>query len=88
MISFDRENSPSEEQYTHSEDKISSWSQTDAQIRLSSPDQPWMLEFWVKNIQDNDDVTGHYFTDETSANFTNLFLLEPRVTGVTLRREF
>ena len=44
-----------------------------------------MFEMWAKNLQDNNDVTGHYFTDPTSANFTNLFLLEPRTFGGTIR---
>ena len=64
-------------------DKISSWSQTDAQIRLSSPGEPWMLEFWVKNIQDNDDVTGHYFTDENVRQ-----LHEPVHSGAARHRRY
>jgi outer membrane receptor protein involved in Fe transport len=74
--------------YNDKKDIIDSWEQLDASIRLAQPDGAWSFELWGKNLQGNDDVTGHYFTDPTSANFTNLFILEPRTFGGTIRYEF
>jgi outer membrane receptor protein involved in Fe transport len=74
--------------YNDKKDIIDSWQQLDASVRLAQPDGPWSLELWAKNLQGNDDVTGHYFTDPTSANFTNLFILEPRTFGGTVRYEW
>jgi outer membrane receptor protein involved in Fe transport len=74
--------------YNTAKDIIPSWQQLDANISVMKEGSPWMFEFWAKNLQDNDDVTGHYFTDPTSANFTNLFLLEPRTFGATIRYTF
>jgi len=71
--------------YNTRKDLINSWEQLDAQLSFAKPDAPWMFELWAKNLQNNDDVTGHYFTDATSANFTNLFLLEPRTFGASVR---
>jgi outer membrane receptor protein involved in Fe transport len=71
--------------YNDKRDEIDPWQQVDVSMRLSKPGSPWAIEVWGKNLQDNDDVTGHYFTDPTSANFTNLFLLEPRTFGGSVR---
>ena len=43
---------------------------------------------WVKNIQDDDNITGHYTTDAVSALFTNMFVLEPRTYGLTFAKSF
>jgi outer membrane receptor protein involved in Fe transport len=74
--------------YNTRRDKIDSWEQLDAQLMFSSADGRWAFELWAKNLQDNDDVTGMYFTDATSSNFTNLFILEPRTFGATLTYKF
>jgi iron complex outermembrane receptor protein len=74
--------------YNTGKDVIPSWQQLDANIGIGKEDSGWMFEIWAKNLQDNNDVTGHYFTDPTSANFTNLFLLEPRTIGATVRYTF
>ncbi len=74
--------------YNTGKDVIDGWQQLDANITVMKEGSPWMFELWAKNLQDNNDVTGHYFTDPTSANFTNLFLLEPRTFGATIRYTF
>jgi outer membrane receptor protein involved in Fe transport len=71
--------------YNTNKDIIDGWQQLDANIAITKEGSGWMFEVWAKNLQDNNDVTGHYFTDPTSANFTNLFLLEPRTIGATVR---
>lgn len=67
-----------------STDKVDSWSVTNASLALYGQDGRWYLEGFVKNLADDDFITGGYFTDASSANFTNVFLLEPRTYGLTL----
>jgi outer membrane receptor protein involved in Fe transport len=74
--------------YNTKRDKIPAWEQLDAQLMFTSAEGRWAFEIWAKNLQDNNDVTGHYFTDATSSNFTNLFILEPRTFGATIRYLF
>jgi outer membrane receptor protein involved in Fe transport len=71
--------------YNTGRDKIDPWEQLDAQISFNKEGSAFSFELWAKNLQDNDDVTGHYLTDATSGNFTNLFILEPRTFGATLK---
>jgi len=74
--------------YNTRKDVIPSWQQLDANMTIAKEGFPLTFELWAKNLQNNDDVTGHYFTDPTSANFTNLFILEPRTFGATIRYTF
>jgi outer membrane receptor protein involved in Fe transport len=74
--------------YNTKKDVLPGWQQLDANMSVTKEGSPWMFELWAKNLQDNNDITGHYFTDPTSANFTNLFLLEPRTFGATIRYTF
>jgi iron complex outermembrane recepter protein len=69
-------------------DKVGAWSVWDAQLRLESPTRPWSVKAWVKNIKNEDHVTGHYTTDATSGLFTNVFTLEPRTYGLTFGYRF
>ena len=48
----------------------------------------WCAEAWVKNIEDNDNVTGHYLTSSVSALFTNQFILDPQTYGLSVGYQF
>jgi outer membrane receptor protein involved in Fe transport len=74
--------------YNTKKDLIKGWEQLDANMQITKEGSGWMFELWAKNLQGNNDITGHYFTDPTSANFTNEFLLEPRTFGGTIRYTF
>ncbi|MGI9344748.1 MAG: TonB-dependent receptor domain-containing protein, partial [Gammaproteobacteria bacterium] len=67
------------------QDLIESWDVINLQASLSNFAGDWTMEFWVKNFEDKDFITGGYFTDASSGNFTNLFLLEPRTVGISFR---
>jgi CTP:phosphocholine cytidylyltransferase-like protein len=49
---------------------------------------PWELKFWMRNVSDKDNMTGMYVADADNGLFTNVFLNEPRLYGVTLRTGF
>jgi len=69
-------------------DEVDSWDVSNAAVTLSSADDSWSVRAWVKNIQDDDNMTGHYTTDSTSGFFTNVFVLEPRTYGVSFAMNF
>ncbi|MEH6558165.1 MAG: TonB-dependent receptor [Oceanicoccus sp.] len=69
-------------------DVIDSWSVWNASVMLTSADESWYAEAFVKNISDDANVTGQYTTDAVSGLFTNQFILEPRTYGVTVGYNF
>ena len=69
-------------------DSIDSWDQHNASIVYNSDDGKWSARAWVRNIQDEDNVTGHYLTSDTSGYFRNYFVTEPRIYGLTARYAF
>lgn len=74
--------------YNSPQDEIDAWQVWNASATLYGSDGAWYVEGFVKNLADDDNITGGYFTDYSSANFTNVFVLEPRTYGLTLGARF
>jgi outer membrane receptor protein involved in Fe transport len=70
--------------YNTNQDEIESWDVWNASVTLFSGDGAWYAEGFVKNIADDENITGGYFTDYSSGNFNNVFILEPRTYGLTV----
>jgi outer membrane receptor protein involved in Fe transport len=69
-------------------DDIDSWDQHNASLIYRSNDQKWEAKVWVRNLQDEDNVTGKYLTSDTSGFYRNYFLTEPRIYGASFRYNF
>ena len=69
-------------------DAIDSWDQHNAAIMYNSTDGKWNARLWARNLQDEDNITGHYLTSDTSGYFRNYFTTEPRIYGFTMRYNF
>jgi iron complex outermembrane recepter protein len=65
-------------------DLVDSWDVLNAQVQLTGRDERWFARAFVQNLLDDDNITGVYSTDPTSAFFTNAFLIEPRLFGLTV----
>jgi outer membrane receptor protein involved in Fe transport len=65
-------------------DYIGAWDTMNAQIQLNAPDAKWYARVFATNIFDKHNPTGVYLTDPTSALFTNVFVEDPRVVGVSV----
>ncbi len=74
--------------YNRAVDKIDSWGMLNLSATIASPDQDWEMKAFIQNVLDDDNITGHYFTDASSGNFTNIFVLEPRLYGLTITARF
>lgn len=66
-------------------DEIDAWDQWNASLIYESNDGHWSARAWVRNIEDDDNITGHYLTSDTSGFFRNYFLTEPRIFGMSVR---
>ena len=69
-------------------DKIDSWDQWNASLIYESTDGRWSARAWIRNIADDDNITGHYLTSDTSGFYRNYFLTEPRIFGASFRFNF
>ena len=66
--------------------EIEDWFMWNANARLMG--DSWYAELWVRNILDDDNITGGYLTTSVSNLFTNQFILEPRTYGLTVGMRF
>ncbi|MFX3657894.1 MAG: TonB-dependent receptor [bacterium] len=69
-------------------DKIDSWDQHNASLIYESASGLWTAKAFVRNIADDDNVTGKYLTSDTSGFYRNYFLTEPRIYGLSVRYSF
>ena len=65
-------------------DLVDEWEVWNASARLQSADDTWYAEAWIKNIMDDEFVTGSYLTSPVSSLFTNQFILDPQTYGATV----
>ena len=69
-------------------DEIDSWSQHNASVIYESANGKWSGRAWIRNIANDDNITGHYLTADTSGFYRNYFLTEPRIFGASVRYNF
>ncbi len=69
-------------------DRIEGWDQLNLSLTLEGPERQWFVRGFVQNVFNDDNITGHYFTDPSSGNFTNVFVLEPRLYGINVGYTF
>ena len=69
-------------------DEIDSWDQQNLAVFYHSHNEKWEAKAWVRNLADDDNVTGHYLTSDTSGYYRNYFLTEPRIYGLSVRYNF
>jgi outer membrane receptor protein involved in Fe transport len=69
-------------------DLIPSWDVSNAFVSLTNSDETWTVRAWVKNIQDDNNITSFYTSDGNTGLFSNVFVMEPRTYGVTFAMNF
>ena len=73
--------------YNAGNDQIDSWDVLDAVAMLDNPGR-WSLQLYVKNLFNDDFVTGHALTDPVAGLYRSVSVLEPRTWGARLQFEF
>jgi outer membrane receptor protein involved in Fe transport len=69
-------------------DVIESWDQFNLSLIFESADGKWGARAWARNLADEDNITGHYLTSDTSGFYRNYFMTEPRIVGASIRYNF
>jgi len=69
-------------------DQLDSWSNVNLSILFDNAESGWGVEVFAKNLTDEEVITGNYLTDDSSGLFTNVFLTEPALYGVTVKKSW
>jgi iron complex outermembrane recepter protein len=69
-------------------DRVGSWKQLDASLRLANDDMDLELGVFVKNLLDEDSITFLETNSNLVGSFRSAFLLDPRIFGVSVRKGF
>lgn len=75
-------------EFNEQADRIDSWDQHNISAIYISDSGRWQVRAFVRNLADEDNVTGHYLTSDTSGFYRNYFLTEPRIYGASVRYDF
>lgn len=74
--------------YNTAPDVIDSWSQTDFTISLADAYDQWEIEAFVKNVSNNDSITGLSAENSLAGRFRLPAILDPRQYGIRITYRF
>jgi len=74
--------------YNTPTDEIDSWNQTDFNISLTDASGKWEIEAFVKNVSDNDAITGLSAENRLAGRFRLPAILDPRQYGLRVHYRF
>ena len=69
-------------------DYIEPWSQHNISLNYLSASGRYSGRIWIRNLLDDENVTGAYLTSDTSGFFRNAFTTEPRIFGLSFNMRF
>ncbi len=69
-------------------DKLKSWENANLSMTLYHPIEHLTVQVYVKNIFDETPLTDGFTGPDEIGNSTNVFTLDPRLVGVSVRKEF
>lgn len=75
-------------QFNKDTDRLDGWSQTDFQLALSPNEGSWKARAYIKNIDDNDDVTYLNQDGPLVGRFRTANVMEPRLYGIDFNYKF
>ena len=74
--------------WTAQRDHLDSWSNVNLSLLFNNEESGWGVEVFAKNLTDEEVITGNYLTDDSSGLYTNIFLSEPALYGVTVKKSW
>ncbi|WP_341198055.1 TonB-dependent receptor [Hyphomonas chukchiensis] len=69
-------------------DELDNWSNVNLSIILNNSESGWGVEAFAKNLTDEEVITGSYVGDDSQGIFTNIFLTEPALYGITVKKSW
>ena len=74
--------------YNTQYDKLRAWTNTNISLWFEQPDWGVTAEVYVKNAFDEEPITDAFLNSDDSGLTTNVFTLDPRLIGVSVRKSF
>jgi outer membrane receptor protein involved in Fe transport len=69
-------------------DEISSWENVNLSLVLANDDTGFQITAFAKNLFDEEVITGAYLQDDSPGLYSNVFLTEPALYGVTVSKSW
>ncbi|HYG27217.1 MAG TPA: TonB-dependent receptor [Caulobacteraceae bacterium] len=69
-------------------DKLHGWYNVNLSIWFERPDDGLKIELYAKNLLDKTPITDAFLNSDDTALTTNVFVLDPRLIGLSIRKEF
>ena len=69
-------------------DKLHAWKNGNLRVTFERPDDGLEIELYAKNIFDDTPITDTFTNSDDSALTTNIFVLDPRILGLSIKKTF
>ena len=69
-------------------DEISSWDNVNISVVVANDENGFKVEAFAKNLFDEEVITGAYLQDDSPGLYSNVFLTEPALYGVTVSKSW
>ena len=69
-------------------DRLKAWSNTNLSFWVNNGSSGVTIEAYVKNLFNETPITGAFLNSDDTALTTNIFTFDPRLIGVSIRKEF
>ncbi len=69
-------------------DRLKAWDNLNLALTVAKPDSGLQLQLYVKNVFDESPITDAFLNSDDSALTTNVFTLDPRLVGLSVRKTF
>lgn len=74
--------------YNTEYDRLRSWDNANLSLTLGDPSGMLTVQAYVKNVFDRTPITDGFTGPDELGNFTNVFTLDPRISGFSIRKRF
>ena len=74
--------------YNTEYDRLKAWDNTNISLVVANPDKGLTFEVYVKNVFDKTPVTDSFTNSDDTGLTTNVFTLDPRLVGLSVRKTF
>lgn len=74
--------------YNTEYDRLKSWSNINFSMWVSNEREGITIEAYVKNVLNDDPITGAFLNSDDTGLTTNVFVFDPRLIGLSIKKEF